>query len=51
MPRTVSASEAKNELGGIMAWARENKDDVVIDNRGQPNAVLVSFEEYQKILN
>lgn len=50
MPRTVSASEAKNELGGIMAWAQKNKDDVIIENRGQPNAVLVSFEEYQKIL-
>jgi prevent-host-death family protein len=50
MPRTVSATEAKNKLGGIMAWARKNRDDVIIESRGQPNAVIVSIEEYGRIL-
>ena len=51
MPRTVSATEAKDKLGGIMAWARKNRDDVIIESRGRPNAVIVSIEEYQRILN
>lgn len=51
MPRTVSATEAKDKLGGIIAWARENKDDVIIESRGRPNAVILSIEEYQKILD
>ena len=51
MPRTVSATEAKYKLGGIMAWAQENKDDVIIESHGRPNVVIVSFEEYQRILN
>ena len=50
MPRTVSASEAKNEFGGIMAWAQKNKDDVIVENRGQPNAVIMSFEAYKQVL-
>jgi prevent-host-death family protein len=50
VPRTVSATEAKDKLGGIMAWARKNRDDIIIESRGQPNAVIVSIEEYQRIL-
>jgi prevent-host-death family protein len=50
MPRTVSATEAKDKLGGIMAWVRKNDDDVIIESRGRPNAVIVSIEEYQRIL-
>ena len=51
MPRTVSASEAKTRFGEIMAWARENQDDVIVESRGRPNVVVISFEEYQRVVD
>ena len=48
MPRTVSASEAKNKLGSIMEWVLEHSDEVIIESRGQPRVVMMPFEEYEK---
>lgn len=49
MVRTISATEAKNRLGEVMGWVRENQDEVIIESRGQPAAVIMSYEEYEKI--
>ena len=49
MPRTVSASEAKNRLGAVMAWARAHRDDVVIESRGKPAVVIMPFEQYEEL--
>jgi prevent-host-death family protein len=49
MPRTVSSSEAQNNFGAMLQWAEENKDQVVIERRGKPAAVLIGYEEYQEI--
>ncbi len=49
MPRTVSASEAKTQFGAIMEWTTRCKDDVIVESHGKPKAVIVSFEEYQKM--
>jgi len=49
MPRTVSATEAKNRLGAIVEYAVKNPDGVIIESRGKPRAVILSFEEYQKV--
>ncbi|MBI4317331.1 MAG: type II toxin-antitoxin system Phd/YefM family antitoxin [Chloroflexi bacterium] len=46
MPRTVSASEAKNRLGAIIGWVLENDDEVIIESRGEPKVVLMPFAEY-----
>lgn len=51
MPRTVSASEAKTRFGEMATWIQENRDDIIVESRGKPNVVIVSFEEYQKILD
>ncbi len=49
MPRTVSATEAKIRLGTMIDWAVEHGDEVIIETRGRPRAVLISFEEYQRV--
>jgi len=50
MPKTVSATEAKNNLGAVIEWAVQNKDDVVVvKSRGEPKVVVMSFAEYEKV--
>ena len=48
MPRTVSSSEAQNNFGAMVQWAEENQDKVVVERRGKPAAVIISYETYQK---
>lgn len=50
MPKTVSVSEAKNQLSAVLEWAVENGDEVVIESRGEPKGVVLSYAEYQKLL-
>jgi prevent-host-death family protein len=49
MPRIVTASEAQNHFGAMVQWAEENQDNVVVERRGKPAAVIISYEEYQKL--
>ncbi|CUS05785.1 Putative antitoxin YefM (fragment) [Candidatus Promineifilum breve] len=50
MPKTVSVSEAKNQLSALMDWAVETGDEVVITRRGEPRAVIISYSTYQEYL-
>jgi len=49
MPKAVSTREAKDKLSSLIGWVRENADEVIVENHGQPRAVIMSFAEYQKI--
>lgn len=49
MPKTVSATEAKNRLGSLIDWVLRNKDEVVVESRGEPKVVVMSFGEYKRI--
>lgn len=49
MSRSVSAREAKNRLGALIGWVKEHGDEVIVENRGKPAAVIVSFTEYEKL--
>ena len=49
MPKTVSASEAKNRLGSIVDWVLANQDEVIVESRGAPTVVIMPYEEYKKI--
>ena len=40
MPKTVSASEAKNKLGAVLSWVRDNQDEVIIESHGEPAVVV-----------
>ncbi len=50
MPKTVSVSEAKNRLSAMMKWAVENSDEVIVESRGKPKAVIMPFGEYQQLV-
>lgn len=50
MPKTVSVSEAKNQLSAVMDWAVENGEDVVVESRGEPKVAILSYSEYQKFI-
>ena len=49
MPKMISATEAKNRLGSIFSWIHDNQDEVIIESRGEPTAVIMSYTEYEKI--
>ena len=49
MPKLISATEAKINLGAMMDWAVVEDDEVIILSRGHPKAVLVSYSMYQEV--
>lgn len=50
MAKTISVSEAKNKLSAMLDWAVSQRDEVIVESHGQPKAVIVSYEAYEKIL-
>ncbi len=50
MPRTISVSEAKNQLSAVLDWAVDNCDEVIIESRGEPKAIIVPYGAYQEFL-
>ncbi|MEZ4517611.1 MAG: type II toxin-antitoxin system Phd/YefM family antitoxin [Chloroflexota bacterium] len=51
MPKTISVSEAKNRLSAILEWAVEHEDEVVVESRGEPKAVIMAYGEYEALLD
>lgn len=49
MPKTVSASEAKNHLGSLLSWVRKGEESVIVENRGAPAAAIISIAEYERL--
>lgn len=49
MPRTVSATIAKNRLGALIDWVVRSKDEIIVESRGEPKVVLISFAGYEQI--
>ncbi len=48
--KTVSASEAKSRLGNVLTWVAQNNTSVIITVYGAPKGVLISYQEYQRML-
>ena len=48
MTRTISASDAQAQFGAMLRWAEENRDGVIIERRGKPAGVLLSYGEYEE---
>ncbi len=46
--RIVPALTARTQLGQILRRVRKNKERFVVDRRGEPQAVIMSVEEYLK---
>lgn len=45
--KRVSISEAREQFSAVIKLAKQGKDDVVIQNRGQPEAVIISYSDYE----
>jgi prevent-host-death family protein len=50
MPRTVSSSEAQNNFGAMLQWTEEQGEEIVVERRGKPAAVIISYDEYTEIV-
>lgn len=48
MSKTISATEAKNRFGAVMSWVLQNEEEVIIESRGKPQAVVMGFRDYQE---
>ncbi len=49
MPKVVSTKEAKDKLSALIGWVREHEDEVIVERRGEPAAVIISFAEYGRL--
>jgi prevent-host-death family protein len=48
MPKTISASKAKNQFGSIIRWVIKQGDEVVVESHGEPRIVIMPFAEYDE---
>jgi len=49
MMRTVSATEAKNRLGALLRVVSEEGDVVIIENRRERAAIIISPEDFDEL--
>ena len=45
--KTASVSETRQQLSSFLNWVKGNQADVVIQNRGKAEAVLIPFTDYK----
>ena len=49
MPQTVTATEAKNRLGALLADVAERQDEVIIESHGRARAAIVPIDAYDEL--
>ena len=49
-PKRVSATEARQSLADLVRWSSETQRPVIIGNHGKPEAVLISFRTFERVL-
>ena len=49
MSRTVTATEAKNQFASLISNVKKNDEPIFIENRGKPQAVLLSENRYRAL--
>ena len=50
MTNVVSALTARTQLGQILKRVKKNNERFVVDRRGEPQAVIMSMEDYIKTM-
>jgi prevent-host-death family protein len=50
MERVVSATEARIRFGELMRQAVENHETIVVQRGGESHVVVMSIEEYERLL-
>lgn len=49
MPKTMTATDVKVRLGAMIDWTVEEGDELIIESRGKPKAVLMSYAEFEEV--
>lgn len=49
MLKTVSANDAKNRFGSLLAHVSEDGGEVIVERHGRPKAVLISYAAYEEV--
>lgn len=50
MTRTITSTEAKQRFGALIGQIQSKGSAVIIENRGEPAAVIISTAEYESLL-
>ncbi len=50
MKRTISAIEARRNLGELLEGVFYRGDEIIVERAGKPMAMLVPIERYQKVI-
>jgi len=50
MTRIVTSTQLKQKTGEILAYAIENKEEVIIQRYDVPKAVIIDYESYQQMV-
>lgn len=49
--KSVSSTQAQNNFGQVLDDVTQNHTSYIVERRGNPNAVILSFDDFAKILN
>jgi len=50
VPKIVSSTQAKANLGTLLKWIGQNDDEVIVALYNKPAAVLMTYAEYEEIV-
>ncbi len=50
MKRVVTATEARIRFGELIRRVAENRESVIVERSGKPQAVVLSVSEYERLL-
>lgn len=45
--KTASVSETRQNLSALLNWIKGNRQDIIIQNRGAAEAVMIPFSDYE----
>ncbi len=48
--KTIDATMARAKLGDILARARYGRQRFLVEQRGQPAAVIIGYEDFQELM-
>jgi prevent-host-death family protein len=49
MARTLPVSEVKTHLPELLTGVEEREEEIVVTRKGKPAAVLVNYDEYERL--
>lgn len=49
--KSVSSTQAQNNFGQVLDDVTQNHTRYIVERRGSPKAVILSFDDFAKVLN